>query len=249
LRILRNTLHNDFLRFFDIAVASTYEQRDLAAQLRHRVYSEELGLEPRVASGRESDQYDAHALHGLITHRSSGRPAGCVRLILPGDTTQLALEEHCLGSVYVKYLEKLHEHREHACEVSRMAVDPLFRKYESSGPHRQLTYLKIQCPEEERRSFSVVWLAVLLSSVALADLAGREHVYAMMDPALPRLLHRAGLHFRQAGEFMEYHGNRAAFFIVTSDAVAHLRPDLKPLYEALRDELDTPMIGQHRATA
>jgi hypothetical protein len=31
--------------------------------------------------------------------------------------------------------------------------------------------------------------------------------------------------------------------------VAHLRPDLKPLYEALRDELDTPMIGQHRATA
>jgi N-acyl amino acid synthase of PEP-CTERM/exosortase system len=238
----------DFLRYFDVAVALTCEQRQLAARLRHRVYSEELGYEPTVPSRLEIDSYDDHALHCLITHRASGESAGCVRLIFAGDNAQMALEEHCLPSLYVDSLNELHDHRYVSCEVSRLAVAPAFRRRGASVGESGKRG-KLQISRDERRACTLVWFATLLAAVAMAENAGREHLYAMMDPKLPRLLKRAGVRVQQVGEFTQYHGNRAAFFITCGDAVADLSDDLTGLFMSIRSQCARTAIVERAATA
>jgi N-acyl amino acid synthase of PEP-CTERM/exosortase system len=223
----------DFLRYFHVAVAVTDEQRRLAARLRHRVYSEELGYEPTVSSRLESDPHDEHALHCLITHRASGELAGCARLILAGENAQMALEEHCLPSLHVSSLHKLNAHRDVSCEVSRLTVAPAFRLRRASAAGRRKDE-KIHIMRDERRACSLVWFAALLAAVAMAESAGREHLYAMMDARLSRLLKRAGVRVQQAGEFTQYRGDRAAFFITSDDAVAGLSEDLIELFNSIR---------------
>ena len=72
----------------------------------------------------------------------------------------------------------------------------------------------------------------------------------MMEASLPRLLHQAGVRLRQAGDFTEYHGNRAAFFVTTEEAVNYLRPGLRPLYDTLKDELaEASLAPLHTASA
>ena len=249
LKPFRSSLHSDFLRFFHIAIARTDAQRDVVARLRHRVYSEELGFEPRAASGREHDQYDSHSLHCLVTHRSSGRPAACVRIICPDKERQLALEDHCLESVHLGYLEKLALDRDSVCEVSRLTVDPAFRRGAAIEAHFQEGLQFTQISKQERRCFSLVWLGTTLSAIAAAELVGRNQLYAMMEASLPRLLHQAGVHAHRAGDFTEYHGSRAAFFILANEVAADLRSGVRPLYEDIKSELSEPRCASPQAAA
>ena len=91
------------------------------------VYCEEFAYEPVAQSGIESDSYDTHSLACVIKHRRSGRPAGCVRLICASEADTLALEDYCLGAMYIENLETLGVCRERVCEFSRLAVAPAFR--------------------------------------------------------------------------------------------------------------------------
>ena len=79
-----DSLTESFLRYFTICLATTPAQKESVYKIRYRVYCEEFGYEPvdRFPDRMEYDAYDKDALHCLITHKSSGMPAGCVRLIL-----------------------------------------------------------------------------------------------------------------------------------------------------------------------
>jgi N-acyl amino acid synthase of PEP-CTERM/exosortase system len=250
LRRFSNTHPIDFLRYFDISAAVSDEQFKRAAQLRHQVYCEEMGYEPPVATRLETDHHDAHALHCLITHKASGRTAGCVRLICATDHALLALEENCLHSLHVGYLQQLNWHREQSFEMSRLAVDPVFRRKRGLEPEKDSWLHAVETDDDERHTFHLVWLAVLFAAVAMADTAGRTHLYAMMDPKMPRLLRRAGVHLKQAGDFTQYHGERAAFFITTEDSIAHLSPGLRELFDAIKAQYISSEADQLRlATA
>ena len=72
-----------FNTWFSVDFASSAELCKRVYEVRYRVYCEEFGYEEREAfpDGQERDKYDAASLHCLITHRPTGRPAGCVRLV------------------------------------------------------------------------------------------------------------------------------------------------------------------------
>ena len=233
------SLADAFLNYFDIDLATTAAQQEQVARVRYRVYCEEFGYEPvdEFPDGLETDPCDAYSLHCLITHKRSGREAGCVRLVCASEDEVLPMETHCLENVYVEYLEAMMAEREQVCEFSRLAVDSAFRKRPGEDHTRLGEYDAMDCSHQEQRTFSLVGIAAFLAAFALADMSGRGHIYAMMESNLPRLLRRAGILVQQAGDTTEYHGQRTPYYITAEMAVANMRDDLQRLYEAIHERL------------
>lgn len=236
-----HSVTEDFRKFFSVEVARSAQQLDEIYGLRYRVYCEDLAYESATAhpDHRESDEFDDRSLHCLIRHNSSGLAAGCVRVIEATgdiDTAPLPIEKHCIQSINIETLESMRQERHTICEVSRLAIDGRFRR--RSGKRRgQLDELEPleNCCHRELKSFSLIAAAGFLGATALTELSGRTNVYVMMETYLPRLLSRAGIHFKAVGKAMDYHGIRAPYFISTYDALKHMNPELQDFYADIRD--------------
>ena len=235
------SLTDAFFNYFDVELVTTPGQLALVEQIRYRVYCREFGYEPAEAFPdlREWDQYDSHSLHSLITHRRSGQPAGCVRLICASDHHSLPVEDFCSEALHLGYLETLADNRNEMCEVSRLAVDYSFRKRAGEQHTRVGEYDALDCCHQEQRTFSLIGIAAFLSAFALADLAGRSQGFAMMESTLPRWLRMSGIYLEKAGEPTEYHGRRTPYFVTRETAIANVREDLRKLYLTLEDHMAT----------
>ncbi|RLQ20732.1 PEP-CTERM/exosortase system-associated acyltransferase [Seongchinamella sediminis] len=233
------SLTEAFFNYFDVDLVTTPRQLEFVERIRYRVYCREFGYEPAESFPdlRESDQYDSHSLHSLITHRRSGRPAGCVRLICASDEHSLPVEDFCAGALHLGYLETLAENRNTMCEVSRLAVDYSFRKRPGEQHTRVGEYDAFDCCHQEQRTFSLIGIAAFLSAFALADLAGRSQGFAMMESNLPRWLRMSGVCLEKAGDPTEYHGRRTPYFVSSETAITNIRDDLRKLYLTLEDRI------------
>ncbi len=236
------SLSESFQRYFTVDFAMTSEQKRKVFEMRYRVYCEEFFYEPadRFPEKREHDEFDNKALHSLITHRSSGMPAGCVRLVpTTGDveTDPLPFEKHCFDSLDKGFIDSLDVPRNTVCEISRLAVDGAFRRRSGEALTRFGEVDAMDCSRQEQRSFSLIAVAGFLASTALTDLTGRTNVFAMMEPFLPRLLKRSGIMFQRAGKDINYHGIRAPYFIRTQSVLKNMRPDMSELYHWIRGQI------------
>ena len=228
-------LVDNFRRFFRIDLATTQEQLEATYGIRYRVYCEELGLEPaeQFPDGLERDQYDNHSLTCLVTHKRSGLPVSCVRMVEASEARLMPFEPHCRDSIDVEHAGLLYEDRDTVVECSRLAVDTTFRR--RLGQLQD--HLGEECCHLEQRSFSLVGIVTLLAGFAAAGLAGRPNILAMMEPYLPRLLRQQGIRARKVGERVEYHGRRAPYFLNIEAALPTMRADLQALYELERASL------------
>lgn len=231
-----------FDAYFSVDLATTAQARAQVFGIRYRVYCEEFGYEDRSAfpDQQEQDKYDPVSLHCLITHRASDTPAGCVRLVpatAPG-LGQLPLEEHCADSLDRELLDSLALDRGKMCEISRLAVDGMFRRRAGESMSRFGASKALDVSHQEERSFSLISVAAFLAATALTDLSGRHNVLAMMEPFLPRMLERSGIHFRRIGADVDYHGLRAPYLGRTyQDGLATMRPELKQMYQMIHARL------------
>jgi N-acyl amino acid synthase of PEP-CTERM/exosortase system len=235
------SLLQSFQDFFTVRMATTEELKAEAYRIRYRVYCEDMQYEAadRFPDRLERDEFDAHSLHCLVTHARSGRPAGCVRLVEAGDGAALPFEKYCLDSLYTEYARDLYERRDSICEFSRLAVDRDFRRRPGEDHTRVGEVDALDCSHRERRTFSLVAVATTLAAFAMADLAGRNRVYGMMERHLPRLLRGSGFLMDQAGDFTEHHGRRAPYFTTVERVLAHLRPELLEFYNAIHKDFRT----------
>lgn len=240
------SLAEAFLTYFDVDLVSTPTQEEQAERIRYRVYCEEFDYETAsdFPDHRESDSFDAYSLQCVVTHKRTGRPAGCVRMIRASENNPLPLEQFCMGSVYVEYMEALVGDHERVCEISRLAVDPDFRKRRGEDHTRVGEFDALDFSHQERRTFSMIGIAALLAAFALADLSGREHIFAMMESNLCKLLRRSGILAIQSGDFVEYHGLRAPHYIATEMVVANTREDIQVLYRTIYDRLQSSLSAQ-----
>lgn len=228
-------LAENFLRYFDVRFAASDEERADVFRIRYRVYCEEFGYEPLDAfpDQMEQDEFDGDSLHALIYHRSSGLPAGCVRMVRTtgtGGVDPLPFEKNCAGSLDQARIDAMALERDTLCEISRLAVDGMFRRRSGEDETRYGVIEGLDCSQQERRTFSMIAVTCFLAATALTALSGRTNVFAMMEPFLPRLLSRSGIDFERVGEDIDYHGMRAPYFIRTQSALDNMRPDLKELY-------------------
>ncbi len=235
------SLLESFENYFSVDFAVTPEQQRKIFSIRYRVYCDEFKYQPseNYPDKLEIDEFDNHSLHCLITHRKSDIPAGCVRLVPTtgiNSSSQLPFEKHCAESLDTDFIKELHLERQTVCEISRLAVDGIFRRRTGETLTRFGDVLNFT--DQEQRTFSLIAVAGFLASTALTELSGRTNVFAMMEPFLPRLLKRSGILFQRAGSNIDYHGIRAPYFIKTQSALDNMDPDLKTLYLWLKDQVE-----------
>ena len=240
--LIQDDLYVDFFRFFSVELVVTAEQRRSAAELRHRVFSEECGFEPISTNGLEQDAYDAHAVQSLIRHRRSGRPAGCIRLILAGKNQRLPLEDHCASQLDMRSRRRMDRERDRVCEVSRFAVDPVFRRTELNSQRTPLASPIEGILPEERRCFAQLSGAALVAALTMAELHDREWLFSLMELPAPRMVKRTvGFELKRAGKPLEYRGRRAPFLITATEASKQLHAKLEPFRSTICDVLSADL--------
>jgi N-acyl amino acid synthase of PEP-CTERM/exosortase system len=230
----------DFLRYFDVELAATPEQKAAVYGLRYKVYclEEQYESAPRYPNRQETDEYDDRSLHCLITHRSSGIHAGCVRVVSGEKGGLLPFEKHCPDSVEPGFFQAHNLSRDNICEISRLAVDGRFRRrMGNQSPEQGKDASALQFCERELRTLPLIASANFLAATALTAISDQTSVFALMEPYLPRLMRRAGYRFQRAGHDVEHNGTRAPYFIRTQRAVERLQPELRELYDAIHDDL------------
>jgi len=235
------TLTESFRKYFSIEVADSSAMKQKIYHIRYRVYCKEFEYEAveNCPDEMETDEYDDQSLHCLITHKNSQIPAACVRLVpasIQGHDVSLPFEKYCGKSIDHHFIEQLALDRNTECEISRLAVDGIFRK-RSGEEVTRFGALNTEFSTEERRTFLMIAVAAFLGATVLTELSGRTNVFAMMEPFLPRLLKRSGIIFQRAGEDIDYHGVRAPYFITTQSALKTMRPDLLELYRWIYQQI------------
>jgi len=235
-------LAQHFLDYFDVVPATTSALKHEVYRLRHDVYCKEFKYEPAEdhPDGMETDEYDPYSLHVLVRHKSSGLAAGCTRII-PADPTDQA-KQLPIEKLYTEKPEICDPAgrkipRQSICEASRLCVHSSFRRRHGESASRLGDLQSLHCSQQEHRTFPLISVSISLATTALTELTHRPYMFAMMEPFLPRLLHRIGYDFTQTGAEIDYHGNRAGYYVETGSVLENLQPMYLELYHAICKEL------------
>ena len=236
------TLVETFKKYFSVELAVTPELKKKVYKIRYRVYCKEFEYEPieRCPDEMERDEFDSRSLHCLIIHNTSKIPAACVRLVPGsehGNNVQLPFEKYCAESIDMECINQLNIDRKTACEISRLAVDGLFRKRSGEALTR-FGDINQEFSKEEQRSFMLIAVAAFLASTALGELSGKTIGFAMMEPFLPRLLRRSGIIAQKVGKDIDYHGIRAPYFFTLQSVFGGMQPELLELYHWIHKQIE-----------
>lgn len=243
--MIQESLAEHFKQYFSLQKALTNELKNQVYQLRYDVYCDEFQYEKNCLEHREVDTFDQYSQHILIKHNTSGRFAGCVRLVTPPAhhlEAPFPFEECCLSSVDTKQFMRIAEEgRQFIGEISRLAVHRDFRRRpgESSNPYgANMSQNNLQTSADEQRLFPFISVSLYLASAAIALENGLKYVIVMMEPRLSRLLARFGIRFARIGEEMEYHGIRAMFYIDRKMLFDNLKPELRELFDFVAEQIN-----------
>lgn len=193
---------------FDMVRADTPALLDQAYRLRYQVYCVENAFEnpAEQIGGRETDGDDDRAVHTLLVHRRSGVVAGTVRVILSEDGARSRpLPIHrVVDAASRDWLDRLPGHR--TAEVSRFAVSKDFRQRRDE--YRYADIGEGMEASAERRVLPYITFGLLRGVLETCRDLNINHICAVMEPALVRLLARIGLTFEPVGGLVEHHGLR-----------------------------------------
>jgi N-acyl amino acid synthase of PEP-CTERM/exosortase system len=237
---MTESIADTFDQYFLIQQAITLDEQQAFFKMRYRVYCEEFGYEDRSAFSKEeeTDKFDAVSKHIVIIHRASNRVAAGARVVPASlenkKVNRLPMEVYCAPCLDQETLALLASERKSICEISRLAVDPDFRRRPNEKAAR---YGNMDFDEDEKRVFPLLSVALLMGVNTLALDLGWNYGLAMMESFLPRLLRRSGVELTEAGVSMEYHGTRAPYKIRADVGKNSWNGDLLGLYEAVEAQL------------
>ncbi|MFT4517695.1 MAG: N-acyl amino acid synthase of PEP-CTERM/exosortase system [Halioglobus sp.] len=234
------SLVEDFHKYFDIHLADTPAKLESVYAMRYRVYCEEFGFEPPEAypDKLEKDEFDTRSSHALVTHNATGGAAGCARLVRVDEQSQLPVEKYCAGVLDEAIIRSFDGKRDTICEFSRLGVDSAFRRRPGEGQSLFGEVASIDCSKREERTFSLIAVAAILSGLAMSDMLGRPHCFAMMEAFLPRLLRRSGLIVHPAGDAIEYHGLRTPYYFESQNLVSGATDEFQEFYADIHSSLN-----------
>lgn len=226
-------------RYFETVPADTPERLDEAYRLRYQVYCVEHPFENPLEhpDGRETDIYDAHSVHSLLIHRPTGSVAGTVRLILPYDDNPLPIASICHHPMLK---ERLALAPRKTAELSRFAVSKQFRRRATDTPIVDYGIVERPANPEstDRRVMPHITLGLMKAVFDMSLDRGITHLFAVMEPALLRLINRIGLVFDPIGPLVDYHGGRQPCHSGLSELLGRLRqiqPEIWTLITGGRD--------------
>ncbi|MEZ5525441.1 MAG: PEP-CTERM/exosortase system-associated acyltransferase [Pseudomonadales bacterium] len=242
---------DSFSKYFRLIYANSPALLSQVYKIRYDVFCTELELEKGCPVDIEKDQFDAYSYHYLLHHKSSNRYAGTIRMVLPPkDEPELPIpiEKFCIDAIDRSIIDISKLPRGSFGEVSRLAVPAVFRKRAGeAGKPYIIPSEKAFCENPlERRHFPHIAIGLYLAVASLAMFKQLDYIFVMIEPRLAKALNRAGLHFEQMGEVVEYHGQRAPFFITPDLLNNHLKPDLKTLYQETFNQIREDMLSSEQ---
>ena len=223
-----------FSQFLAPIFASNDDLKKESFKVRHQVYCEELKFESVKINGLETDDFDAHSYHCLIQHKSTKNIAGTVRIVYSSNEDEvLPIEKYCQSAIGNEHLLPSNFPRNKICEVSRLAVPAEFRK-RSADKFKGAATGSIdeqQYSESELRCFPFIAVGLYLAATSLVAKHGIEHCFVMMEPRLARSLRFVGIPFQQIGPVVEYHGQRAPYYVRPNAVFETLSPGFIQLFK------------------
>ena len=192
--------------YFDTRLADQPATLEAAHALRYQVYCLERKFEKpeEHGTGLETDEYDGHAVQGVLFHRPTDRPIGTVRMILPencaGEGLPIDQILRAEGIDLANYVQI-----EKCVEVSRFAISKEFRRRWTDD---LMVASHPLSPQEASRQANLAFLSLV--QFVLRQSIERRVLYwtAVMEPMLLRMLDRMGIHFRSIGPVVNHHGLR-----------------------------------------
>lgn len=220
---------DEFQHYFEIVAAENGELIALSQRLRYQVYCiEHAFLNARdYPNELERDDYDQRSVHTVLRHRLTGLPAATVRLVLADESEpQRPFPIETCDILRRAIRDQAWRVPRHALgEISRFAVSKEFRRRMREARSSHGLHAVLNDDESKLATRRAPHIAVGLFK-AICEMSVSQqvtHWYAVMEPALLRLLGQLGIEFTTVGPLVDYHGLRQPCIAVGEDVLAGLR--------------------------
>lgn len=237
----RFNLGHGFRKYFRIAPAVDDTLRDRVYRIRHEVYCEELRFEPERPDRRETDEYDPHSLHCLLTTNTDPEnPVGCTRLVLAKQDDPaylLPFERTCANTLDRRIIDPAKLPRERIAEVSRLAVRATYRR--RRGETRDEAPIHDEdFGKGDRPRFPYIPIGLYLGAVALAARSGIDTLFVLTEPRLASHFARLGVEIRQIGGGVDHRGLRVPSMMDVQGIIKNMRMIVKPIWRVIHEEIE-----------
>ncbi len=236
-----NNMLSAFGEYFEIITADSPELLEQVFRLRYLALCVEArapGFEAaHYPDGMETDDYDHHAHHILLKHRSSGNFIGSARLIFPDPSNPekpFPVEQHTQIDPALIDTSKLP--RQHTVEISRFI---LLGNYSRRREQRRRSETGAGGKERDpsnRRRFPHPMLAISVGIIRMCARQGITHWFSVMKPALNRLLGLYELQLDPIGPLIDYHGPRRPYYAEISKVLDRMRTNNLPIWRLVTNQ-------------
>jgi N-acyl amino acid synthase of PEP-CTERM/exosortase system len=236
-----NQISLHFSEYLQARVAFNIDEKSESYTIRHNVYCDELKFEEQKPNGEETDDFDSHSVHCLIKHIPTGSYAGTVRIVRTNSTEQLLpIEKFCISSIDEKSVHPSDFPRSEICEISRLAIPAKFRKRATDkfGGSATGSINEHNYSERELRCFPFIAVGLYLSAASVCLNLDIKHCFVMMEPRLARSLRFVGIPFDKVGPVVEYHGQRAPYYISRELLMNGLSPGFKNMLVMIENDIN-----------
>jgi N-acyl amino acid synthase of PEP-CTERM/exosortase system len=232
-------LRDMFRARFEIVPGVSSALRDQAFRIRHQVYCEDLGLEPRRPHGREFDEYDPHATQVLLRHIESGEFIGCARAVETDSRDprfQLPFERACDEVLDRNLIDPGTLPREHIAEISRLAVIARYRhrKGEEKMPYGAS---EDDFGTDQQPRFPYILVGLYFGVATISLLHGIEYVFVLTEPRVAQHLLKIGVDIAPVGRPVEYLGSRVPSVIRLERLMDDMSPVVRPLFAEIQAQV------------
>ncbi|HET7085344.1 MAG TPA: PEP-CTERM/exosortase system-associated acyltransferase [Rhizomicrobium sp.] len=218
--------------YFETRVADQPALTEAAHALRYQVYCLERRFEnpDEHTSGLEIDQFDQHAIQGVLFHRPTERAIGTVRIILPDRCAEGGLPIAQLLSangINLAHFVSV----EDAVEVSRFAISKEFRRRWTD--ESAIASGRPLSPQETSRQANLACLSLI--QFLLRQCVERRVLYwtAVMEATFLRMLARMGIHFTAIGPVVFHHGFRQPCYCYLPSMLERLRLEQRDYWDVI----------------
>lgn len=238
--VMATDLCTAFNQYFELLHADSDQLREEVFRLRYQVYIVETGFERSEdhPCGIERDAFDERSDHYLLRHRATGVYAATARMILPDlsdPSATFPIERHC--AFYEGLGIRDPEARRRLGELSRFAVSKAFKK--RIGEAGSLIGVSEDVDRyfepDERRVLPHLSLGLFAAELRIMHEHGLTDGYAVIEPALYRLLGHFGATFNQIGPAVDYHGKRIPCLGNVNEILPNIKRVARSVWELMTD--------------
>jgi N-acyl amino acid synthase of PEP-CTERM/exosortase system len=200
-----------------------------AYRLRYQIYCIEKQFEDLNAHPNEleRDEFDSHAVQGLLLHKATGIALGTARLVLPlsnDPARSFAIHRH-VDEETLKHAASVPVGS--TAEVSRFSI--------SKQSLRRVSNTMADGSDMDYRSGPLMRLGLLQMLIRMSALNGITHWYGIIEPSLMRMMAAMAFYVEPIGPMVSYHGTRQPCFCNLSKVLAEVKCERPSFWEVLTD--------------